>query len=362
MADPKRDLPHPYGRPAPEGTAPPVSGDELARRRAAGERLCLIDVRPTEERRLARLLDDRHIPLNELPQRLAEVPTDRPVVTYDQFGRDAHKAADLLRSAGRATASYLDGGMDSYARTVDPGVGVYRARPPEFLLRQLPRRETGCLAYFLGDPSDRRAVLIDPGPEVAPYLHVLREEHWRLAAIVETHTHADHLAGHAALAHATGAPIVVSHRSPALYPHRPITEGESIGVGRLELVALETPGHTADHLSLRFADSVFTGDTLLVGGCGRTDLGDGNPDALYDSLRDKLLALPDETVVLPAHYGSKHALAERYSTTIGVERATNEALRIPDRAEFLKYMTEGWPPKPASFDAIVRANLAPFPD
>ncbi|EQD67107.1 beta-lactamase domain protein, partial [mine drainage metagenome] len=176
--------------------------------------------------------------------------------------------------------------------------------------------------------------------------------------IVETHTHADHLAGHAALRAATGAPIYTSHRSPAAYPHRPLTDGEGIRFGREEITVLETPGHTLDHVTLRVREQAFTGDTLLIGSCGRTDLGGGDPDRLYESLTDKLLRLPSATEVYPAHYGAQHALPDRYVSTIGFERRTNEALTLGSREAFLRYMTEGWPPKPAEFDRIVAANLA----
>ncbi|HEY6238772.1 MAG TPA: MBL fold metallo-hydrolase [Thermoplasmata archaeon] len=311
---------------------------------------------------MARLADDRHIPLAELPHRLAELPRDRPIVVYDQHGGGARRAAALLARSGYAPVAFLEGGIDAYAREVDPSVGRYRADGRAFVLRQLPRPSTGCLAYLLGDPGERMAVLVDPGHDVAPYLHTLHEEHWRLTAIVETHTHADHLAGHAALARSTGAPVIVSHRSPAQYPHVALTEGEAVAVGSFELVALETPGHTRDHLTLTFEGSIFCGDTLLIGGCGRTDLGDGDPDLLYDSLTQKILSMDDGTFVYPAHYGPRHALADQYVSTVGVERATNEALRQPDRAAFRRYMTEGWPPKPVNFDQLVAANLAPFPE
>jgi glyoxylase-like metal-dependent hydrolase (beta-lactamase superfamily II) len=192
---------------------------------------------------------------------------------------------------------------------------------------------------------------------VEPYLGYLRDGNWRLAAVVETHTHADHLAGHAAVHAATGAPIYVSHRSPAQYPHRRLTDGEALPFGREELRVLETPGHTRDHLTLSVRDKLFTGDTLLLGSCGRADLGDGAPDLLWDSLTGKLLPLPSETEVYPAHYGPQHALADRYVSTLGFERATNEALRQPTREAFLQYMTQGWPPKPDDFEQIVRTNL-----
>jgi glyoxylase-like metal-dependent hydrolase (beta-lactamase superfamily II) len=174
---------------------------------------------------------------------------------------------------------------------------------------------------------------------------------------VETHTHADHLAGHSALHAATGAPIYVSHRSPAQYPHRRLTEGEAVSFGGQELVVLETPGHTMDHLTLRLPDQVFTGDTLLLGSCGRTDLGGGSPDLLWESLHEKILRLPNETEVYPAHYGPHHALPDRFVSTVGFERATNEALNQGSHEAFVRYMTDGWPPKPKDFDRIVEANL-----
>ena len=361
MAPDGSGLPHPFVRPPSDVAPTKISGPELAQARTAAEPILLVDVRPMDERRLARLRDERHIPLAELPKRLAELPKDRPIVVYDHFGPDAARAAELLLRSGFPNIRRLEGGIDGYAQDVSPEIGRYALAPSPYVFRQLPRRASGCLAYFLGDPVERRAVIIDPGAEPEPYLHLLREENWRLAGIVETHTHADHLAGHAALHHATGAPIFLGRRSPAQYPHESLAEGEALRFGNEELTVLETPGHTPDHLTLQFRDKIFTGDTLLIGSCGRTDLGAGSPDALYDSLMDKILKLGDATEVFPAHFGKRHALVERYHSTVGIERTTNEALLLPDREAFRKYMTEGWPPKPADFDRIVAANLAAFP-
>jgi len=349
---------HPFVRPPPSTQLPLLSPTELVARRADPEPPLLLDVRATAERRFARLPDDVHIPLAELPARVGDLPKKRAIVVYDQFGGDARRAAELLFRGGFDRFAVLDGGLDAYARVADPNVGRYRVGEREFVLRQLPRPDTGCLSYFLGDPTEREAVIVDPGENVEPYLKAIRSENWQLRAIVETHTHADHLAGHAALHHATEAPIYVSRLSPAQYPHRSLAEGEALPFGARELTAIETPGHTRDHLTLRFEDKVFTGDTLLIGGCGRTDLGDGDPGLLFESLTEKLLRLPDATEVFPAHYGAHHALVDRYCSTVGVERATNEALNQGSREAFLRYMTEGWPPKPANFDRIVGANLA----
>jgi hydroxyacylglutathione hydrolase len=281
-------------------------------------------------------------------------------VLYGHRGRNSGRARELLASQGYREVAVLDGGIDEYARVVDPTIPRYRDPPGRSLvLQQFPNRASGCLSYLLRDRARKEALIIDPPQEVGPLLHHLTDSSLQLRGIVETHTHADHLSGHAALHDRTGAPVWVSHRSPAQFPHRDLTEGEAVDFGDAELVVLETPGHTRDHLSLRAAGIVFTGDTLLPGSCGRSDLGDGDPDRLWESLTEKLLRLPDDTEVLPAHYGALQGLPppERYSTTIGVERRTNEALTQPDRAAFLTYMREGWPPKPEGFDRIVGANL-----
>jgi glyoxylase-like metal-dependent hydrolase (beta-lactamase superfamily II) len=353
-------LPHPFFRPPRSGAAPLIAPRELKRLVEGPSPPFLLDVRSSAERHFARLPGDHHVAIDELAARLTTLPHDRPIVAYDQFGARARQAAELLNDRGFPLAAALEGGIDEYARVADPGIGRYELsrRGADLILHQMPRPDTGCLAYLLADPVDRVAVLVDPGLEVDPYLGRLRADGLSLAAIVETHTHADHLAGHARLHAATDAPIWVSHRSPAQYPHRTLAEGDALGFGREELRVLETPGHTRDHLTLRVGARVLTGDTLLLGSCGRTDLGDGSPDLLWESLTEKLLRLPPETEIYPAHYGVRHALPDRYVSSIGFERAVNEALTQPTREAFLAYMTEGWPPKPADFDRIVHANLA----
>ena len=352
-------LPHPFFRPPRVGAVPLIAPRALLALLESSAPPFLLDVRAESERRIARIPGDHHVPLHTLAASLNSLPRDRPVVAYDHVGFMAREAVGYLQQHGFPFSAALEGGLDEYARTADPAIARYDidTQGVDLLVRQIPRPDSGCLAYFVGDPDEKVGVMIDPGRDVGGYLEFLKDEGWSLAAIVETHTHADHLAGHSAMHAATDAPIYVSHRSPAQYPHRVLTEGEAVPFGRDEIRILETPGHTRDHLTLRIRDKIFTGDTLLLGSCGRTDLADGSPDLLWESLTDKLLHLPESTEVYPAHYGSHHALAERYVSTLGFERATNEALGQPTREAFLAYMTEGWPPKPVHFDSIVRTNL-----
>ena len=338
---------------------PLISPADLRRQVESNAPPLLLDIRPEAERRIIHLPRDRHVPLSTLGEALASLPHDRPIVAYDHFGAQARRAAQFLQDRGFPLAAALEGGLEEYARVADPDLARYPEDEPgaHLFLRQIPRPETGCLTYFLGDWDAREGVIIDPGRDIEPYRALLAEGHWRLAAIVETHTHADHLAGHAALHAATDAPILLSHRSEARYPHRSFAEGDALRFGAEEVVILETPGHTPDHVTLHARDKVFTGDTLLLGSCGRTDLGAGSPEQLYASLTEKLLTLPPETEVYPAHFGAHHALPERHVSTIGFERVRNEALTQGSLEAFVRYMSEGWPPKPLDFDRIVRENL-----
>lgn len=360
MGSAPTDLPHPYVRPERAGAVPLVGPVELKALLEGPDPPVVVDLRPPAERALGHLPHDVGIPLAELAKHLAELPRDRPLVAYCQYGSDARRAVDFLRSRGYFLAVALEGGIDEYARLADPDIPRYRSdvRDGTLWLRQFPRPETGCLAYLVGDRETGKAVVVDPGRDPTPYLKALEDGSWKLVGILETHTHADHLAGHANLHAKTDAPIYLGHRSPAQYPHQRLAEGDALPFGADAVHVLETPGHTRDHLTLRVRDKVFTGDTLLVGACGRTDLGDGSPELLYESLTEKLLKLPDTTEVYPAHFGRRHALVERYCSTIGFERATNEALNQGSRPAFLAYMTEGWPPKPVEFDRIVAENLA----
>src|SRR5436305_5543369 len=165
-------------------------------------------------------------------------------------------------------------------------------------------------SYLIG--ADGEAAVIDPKRDVDDYIETAEREKLRIVAILETHPHADFVSGHVELAERTGGKIYVSHLAPAKYQREAIRDGEVIRVGSLEIQAMETPGHSPDSLSFLVKEkgkpnSVFTGDTLFVGDVGRPDLRDAEEkptrlaDALYDSLFHKLLALPDEVRVYPAH-------------------------------------------------------------
>jgi hydroxyacylglutathione hydrolase len=224
----------------------------------------------------------------------------------------------------------------------------------------------GCLAhasYLLA--SEGEAVVVDPQRDVEIYLKSADENHVAIRHIFETHLHADFVSGHRELAARTGASIYIGAQAGATFPHIPVQDGFRLQAGKMRITALETPGHTPESICLVIADeekspapwAVLTGDTLFLGDVGRPDLSKRYNAAqlaamLYDSLHGKLLALPDDVLVYPAHgAGSlcgRNMRAERVST-IGTERLTNYALQIKSREEFVKQLTSNLPTRPDYF-------------
>jgi glyoxylase-like metal-dependent hydrolase (beta-lactamase superfamily II)/rhodanese-related sulfurtransferase len=195
-------------------------------------------------------------------------------------------------------------------------------------------RAGGCLSYVIGCEHTRAGMLVDPHlDQIDRYRAIATELGIRIHYIVETHTHADHFSAARELATQLGAHVVMHHAAAAPFADVRVDDGESIALGRLRIRALHTPGHTSDSMCLVLADRVLTGDTLLIGGTGRTDLPTGDPDALYDSLFGKLLKLDGTFGVWPAH-----DYKDRSSSTIATEIATNPRLQKTERAEFVALM------------------------
>ena len=236
----------------------------------------------------------------------------------------------------------------------------------------------GCLAhasYLLG--SEGEAIVVDPQRDVEIYLEAAQKRGLAIRHIFETHLHADFVSGHKELATRTGASIYLAPVAGATFPHVDVDDGYTLRVGKLEIEVLATPGHTPESISLLVTDqenaqqpwAVLTGDTLFIGDVGRPDLSHTHTPQqlagmLYDSLRNKLLTLPDCVLVYPAHgAGSlcgRNMRAERFST-IGTERLTNSAVQIHDREEFVRQMTSNLPARPDYFleDAAINRAGAP---
>ncbi|BBY92728.1 MBL fold hydrolase [Mycobacterium gallinarum] len=228
-------------------------------------------------------------------------------------------------------------------------------------------------SYLVGDETTGRAVVVDPQRDIAEYLADAKELGLTIELVIETHFHADFLSGHLELAKATGAKIVFSSVAETEFESMGVADGERYSLGDVTLEFRHTPGHTPESMSIvvyEHADDeipygVLTGDALFIGDVGRPDLlasigftREELADKLYDSLHNKLMTLPDATRVYPAH-GAGSACGKNLSTdlwsTMGDQKATNYALRAPDKATFMSLVTEGQPPAPGYFvyDAIL---------
>jgi hydroxyacylglutathione hydrolase len=220
--------------------------------------------------------------------------------------------------------------------------------------------------------SDSEAIVIDPERRVEGYLDYLAKNNLCLKAIFLTHPHADFVAGHCELAARTAAPIFISDQAPASFRHQDLKEGDRLNVGSLEIIALATPGHSPDSVCLSVSEdgrpvAVFSGDTLFAGDVGRPDLRDRELPAtelatlLYDSLFNKLLTLPPDAKVYPAH-GAGSLCGRQISsapfTTIGQEMATNWALQLKEPKQFVDAMVNNLPDRPPYFSRSVTINLS----
>jgi hydroxyacylglutathione hydrolase len=243
-----------------------------------------------------------------------------------------------------------------------------------------------CLAhasYLVGDEQSGVAAVVDPQRDIEQYVSFAEAHGLRIAHVLLTHFHADFVAGHLELRDRMGATIYLGAAAQAEYPFTPLKDGELIELGQVRLRSLETPGHTAESISILVYDlsvsatephAVLTGDTLFVGDVGRPDLrvalGWSASDLgglLYDSLRSKLLTLPDQSVVYPAHGAGSlcgKALSKETHSTIGEQRRSNYALQPMSKAAFVELVTADQPDAPSYFtyDAVLNSRERPTLD
>lgn len=221
------------------------------------------------------------------------------------------------------------------------------------LLRQLFDQESSTYTYLIADVGARQAALVDPVlGQVERDLKLVAELGLELTHVLETHVHADHVTSAGVLRERTGAKTHASASgAPCVDVH--LQHGDVVRVGEVVITALATPGHTDDGMSFSVSGHVLTGDTLLIRGCGRADFQNGNPEALFESITGVLFALPDATVVLPAH-----DYKGMTSSTIGEEKALNPRVVGKTKAEFVGLMNGLKLPPPKHLDVAVPANRA----
>ena len=222
------------------------------------------------------------------------------------------------------------------------------------IFRQLFDHESSTYTYLLAEHRGGEALLIDPVLEQTDkYVRLVDELGLRLVMAVDTHIHADHVTALGALRDHTGCATAMGEQTKAECVSMRLRDGERVRVDDLALEVLYTPGHTDDSYSLLLPDRVFTGDTLLIRGTGRTDFQNGDPAAQYDSLFGRLLRLPDDTFVYPAHDYNGMTVS-----TIGEERAHNPRLQVRSKQEYVELMNGLVLSSPRLMDVAVPANRA----
>jgi glyoxylase-like metal-dependent hydrolase (beta-lactamase superfamily II)/rhodanese-related sulfurtransferase len=221
------------------------------------------------------------------------------------------------------------------------------------IFRQLFDSVSGTYTYLIASRHGGEALIIDPVLEkVDRYLQLVRELDLKLVKAVDTHLHADHITGLGALRAQTHCITVMGEQTKADVVSMRVSEGDRVSIEGLGLDVLYTPGHTDDSYSFLMDGRVFTGDTLLIRGTGRTDFQNGNPRQQYDSIFNKLLKLPEETLLYPAHDYKGDTVS-----TIGEEKRFNPRLRVQSVDEYVDIMNNLNLPNPKMMDVAVPANI-----
>jgi hydroxyacylglutathione hydrolase len=238
--------------------------------------------------------------------------------------------------------------------------------------RQVLNDDLGCASYVIADGGE--AAVVDPKWEIEEYLELADGHGFRIAHILETHNHADHVSGHGRLAAATGARIYAPSKAGVEYDHVPLADGDTVAVGEVLIEVVETPGHRPEHLAYTVADAsradepwlVLTGDSLFIGDVARPDLAvepDEGARGLYRSV-NRLLGLGDYAEAWPGHIGGSlcggAGMSEKPGSTLGFERRFNPLLRTGNEDEFVRALTDKLAPQPPNFKRIVELNRGPL--
>ena len=213
--------------------------------------------------------------------------------------------------------------------------------------------KTSTYTYIIASAKGREAVIIDPVLEnVEDYINILKELNLKLVKVIDTHIHADHITGASKLKQVTNCTTIMGEHTPADTVEIKVKDDEIINIDNLKIKSMYTPGHTSDSYSFLLDNYLFTGDTLLINGTGRTDFLNGSSKDAYNSLFNNLLKLPEETLVYPGHdYNGK------FSSTIGNEKKFNPRLQVKSVDEYVDIMSKLNLTKPKMIETNVSRNI-----
>ena len=221
------------------------------------------------------------------------------------------------------------------------------------LFRQLFDKTSSTFTYLIASAKGREALIIDPVLDnINEYIGLLNELDLRLVKVIDTHIHADHITGASKLKDQTNCTTIMGEQTPANAVDLKVKDEEIIKLDQIEIKALYTPGHTSDSFSFLMNDCLFSGDTLLINGTGRTDFQNGSAKDAYNSIFNKLLKLPEKTLLYPAHdYNGEKV------SSIGKEKKFNPRLQVSSENEYVEIMNNLNLPEPKMMDVNVARNI-----
>src|SRR5215218_8855677 len=332
-----------------------------------GAPVTVLDVRPEDQRTEWRIPGSVHFDAYEAlkakdPNAMegiegVDLPWELPVVTVCAAGNSSAVAAEQLRERGY-DALTLEGGMKSWSLAWNTAEVELPETDAEVV--QVRRTGKGCLSYLVG--SGREAAVIDAAVDPEVYVGLAEERGWRIAHVLDTHVHADHLSRSKMLADLVGAKLYMPEGAPVSYPFSPLGDGGAVRIGASRLEALRTPGHTTESTSyLLDGKALFTGDTLFLSAVGRPDL-EASPEgarekarALHDSLR-RVLGLDGGTLVLPGHTSEPVGFdGEPVAAPLSEVRG-NTPLLGEDEEAFIRKIAGHAAPTPENYEHIVQLN------
>ena len=350
--------------PTASTSVPEVTADELQTALDRDEPVRVLDVRPREQYESWHVPGSRHIGGYEALKAGREdiyddlsVPDDAPIITVCGAGKTSRMAARRLRKRGKDAYS-LKNGLRGWtfawntatAELPDTGATVVQVR----------RTGKGCLSYLIG--SEGEALVVDSALSPEVYEQQAAEHSWTITGVLDTHIHADHLSRARRVADTTGSTLYLPKQDRVSFEHTPLSDGDTLGVGKAMVEVLHTPGHTPESTTYRLGTgALFTGDTLFLKGVGRPDLDadaqEGREKArqLYRSLQ-RLGQLPDDTMILPGHASEPVSFNDEIvGAPLGQVKQQVEALQEPEE-RFVGRVTEDVPPTPPNHETVITAN------
>ena len=373
-----------------------INAESLKQKIDKGEDIFILDVRTPDEHKTWNISYDKYkdsslIPIDDLssPAALTNIPKDREIVTFCAHGNRSMSAAKMLSQHGYNAKSIkggLDGWNDVYDVAVIPTIDSNKSSS-QVRIWQLRRVSKGCMTYLISSASkengdgSRNAIVIDPTCGVnEPINRIARENDLRITNVIDTHMHADHVSGATKLAKVIGNGVYLSsiegyqidlqnNNNTRVKTVNQIRGGDKIPLSNgIHLDVIHTPGHTKGSMSFRLALSdncnyLFTGDLLFVNGIGRPDLHNKAEEfagSLFKTYHQKILNLPDETIILPAHFSGSFDHEKPVFASIGSVRKKVKVLSV-SQDEFTKFIMNNIPVQPMNYKKIIDINKNMIP-